>query len=145
MYFVTINTHNREHSFGEIVNDEMEFSSLGIIANKYWNAIPEYHPFAELNTFTVMPNHIHGLVIINKPFEVPPLDAIARYGPQSGNLAAIIRGYKSSVTSYARQEQLPFRWQARFHDHIVRDEEEYMKIYNYIINNPRNWKDDRFY
>lgn len=66
-YFVTICTKNREHFFGEIVNNEMNLSEIGIAANNCWLSIPEHFPFVELAEFIVMPNHVHGIIIINKP------------------------------------------------------------------------------
>ena len=145
MYFVTINTHNKIHLFGEIIDVEMDFSSLGIIANEYMNAIPEHHPFAEVDVYTVMPNHIHAIIRINKPQAKITIDDLNKFGPQFGKLGAVIRGYKSGITKYANERKIPFKWQSRFHDHIIRDEEAYIKIYNYIINNPKNWKEDKFY
>ena len=77
-----------------------------------------------------------------------------KFGPQSNNLASIIRGFKSAVTtqvkkSYSCGDPMPcvpsFKWQSGFHDHIIRDKHEFYKIRNYIINNPANWKQDRFY
>lgn len=68
-----------------------------------------------------------------------------QFGPQSKNLASIIRGFKSAVTTFARNNNLPFDWQPRFHDHVIRNETEYQRISNYIINNPAKWSEDKFY
>ncbi len=69
-----------------------------------------------------------------------------QYGPQRKNLASIMRGFKSTCTNQIRQYLIPeFYWQERFHDHIIRNNESYWKIRNYIINNPKNWYNDRFY
>jgi putative transposase len=109
-----------------------------------------------------MPNHFHGILIIgnnqfnqnltynndkleveeNAPLNIGPVN---QFGPQSKNLAAIIRGFKASVTSYAIQHEIMFGWQSRYHDHIIRDYVSYLKIANYIIGNPENWKEDKFY
>ena len=59
-------------------------------------------------------------------------------------LASIMRGFKSAVTTFARKNDLPFDWQPRFHDHIIRNEIEYNRISNYIINNPSKWNEDKF-
>ncbi|MDP2889248.1 MAG: hypothetical protein Q8P34_09845 [Bacteroidota bacterium] len=66
-YFITICTQNRECYFGKIVDDQMILSEIGTIVQQYWNAIPTHFPFVELGEFVVMPNHIHGIIIINKP------------------------------------------------------------------------------
>lgn len=68
-----------------------------------------------------------------------------KFGPQSQNLASVIRGFKIGVTKFAKNNDIDFAWQPRFHDHIIRDEPSFLQIRNYIINNPENWKDDKFY
>jgi REP element-mobilizing transposase RayT len=68
-----------------------------------------------------------------------------QFGPQSKNLASIIRGFKSSVTIGARKINPGFQWQSRFHDHIIRNNISFQKISNYIINNPINWKEDQLF
>jgi REP element-mobilizing transposase RayT len=68
-----------------------------------------------------------------------------KFGPQSKNLASILRGFKSGVTTYARINNINFDWQPRFHDHIIRNNESFERISKYIVNNPANWKDDKFY
>ena len=64
-YFITICTKNREHFFAEIANNEMQLNELGQLAEKYWIEIPNHFPFIELGNFVVMPNHIHGILIID--------------------------------------------------------------------------------
>jgi REP element-mobilizing transposase RayT len=68
-----------------------------------------------------------------------------KFGPQSKNLASIIRGFKIGVTTNARKINAVFTWQTRFYDHIIRDAEEYQRIADYIVNNPVNWQNDKFY
>lgn len=67
-----------------------------------------------------------------------------QFGPQSKNLASIIRGFKSAVTTNARKIHFDFDWQPRFYEHIIRDDKSYQRIKNYIINNPKNWNNDKF-
>jgi REP element-mobilizing transposase RayT len=64
-YFITINTGNRKHFFGEIINSEMQLSPIGKYAETFWMEIPKHFPFVELGNFVVMPNHTHGILIIN--------------------------------------------------------------------------------
>ncbi|HEV8082657.1 MAG TPA: hypothetical protein VGP55_05620 [Chitinophagaceae bacterium] len=68
-----------------------------------------------------------------------------KFGPQSKNLASIVRGFKSSVTTQSKKINIEFGWQARFHDHIIRSHDELFRISSYIINNPDNWKEDKFF
>ena len=65
-YFVTICTAHRERFFGEIVQGEMQLSEIGLIAQEYWLRIPSHFPFVVLDAFVIMPNHVHGIIVINK-------------------------------------------------------------------------------
>ena len=144
IYFVTICTQNRELFFGEIIDAEMKLSEIGKIACQCWEEISDRFPFVLLDAFVVMPNHIHGIIIIDK--EQPPIfNPHNQFSPQSENLANIIRGYKAGVSSKAKNINSHFKWQTRFHDHIIRNSDSYTHITNYIHNNPFLWKDDKFY
>ena len=153
-YFVTICTHGREHYFGDIIDGRMQLSEIGHLANKYWSEIPKHFPFVELDSFVVMPNHVHGIVIINKPnderyvetqnFASLPSESRNKFGPQSKNLASIIRGFKIGVTKNARIINADFAWQSRFYDHIIRNDESLERIRDYIINNALRWNEDKF-
>lgn len=65
-YFITICTNNREFYFGDIIDSKLEASELGILAENYWLDIPERFPYVELGNFVIMPNHVHGILIIDK-------------------------------------------------------------------------------
>ncbi len=158
LYFITICTKEKEHYFGEIYSppetqlqpgtpsETQSIASLrktviGEIAFKYWKQIPDYHPFVELDEFIVMPNHVHAIIFINKPeFEQWQEN---KFGPQSGNLASIIRGYKAAVKKYATINQVDFSWQNRYFDRVIRSEKELQNIRNYIYNNPSNWEGEK--
>ena len=68
-YFITICTKNREHYFGKIENNEMQLSEIGKLAEIFWLEIPKQFSFIELGNFVIMPNHVHGIVIINNVVE----------------------------------------------------------------------------
>jgi hypothetical protein len=68
-----------------------------------------------------------------------------KFGAQSQNLASIIRGFKIGVTKNARMIHPNFKWQARYHDHIIRNEDSWQTISNYILNNPAQWEEDILY
>jgi len=126
----------------------MQLSPIGKIAEAEWIKAIELRPDMnlELGEFVVMPNHFHGIMIIHENQYNSNGNLYAnRFGPQSKNLASIIRGYKSAVTTYARKNNIPFDWQPRFHDHIIRSADEYYRISNYIVNNPAEWQKDRFF
>ncbi len=157
-YFVTICTKNRIHFLGNIINGENNLSEIGEMANKYWLEIPNHFPFVKLGAFVIMPNHVHGIVIIDKKnndgfgvlvdtqnFAYLPQQKQNKFGPQSQNLASIIRGYKIGVTKYANNNNIGFAWQSRYYDHIIRDNISFSNIENYIINNPKKWNNDKFF
>ncbi|QQX75540.1 MULTISPECIES: transposase [Aequorivita] len=167
-YFITIYTKNRNHYFGEITNRKMVFSSLGIIADILWHEIPNHSKFVSLGEFVVMPNHIHGILLIDKPDN--PTDKGHAPGVDTGHapgvvytghalyipgktlfqnigkntISSIVGSYKSAVTRHANRLEIENGWQAGFHDHIIRNHAEYNRIENYIIKNPQNWNDDKF-
>ena len=163
-YFVTICTKNRVCFFGDVVNGEMILNDIGLIAEDCWLQIPEHFPFVKLGNHVVMPNHVHGIVVIDKPddernvvVETPKLGvsttttnmptnrtnaASEKWNP--GTLGVIINQYKRAVTIRARKIHADFAWQSRFHDHIIRDDESFQRISAYIINNPLNWSKDQF-
>lgn len=143
-YFVTICTDNHKSFFGDVISESMELTEIGQIAYKCWSDIPQYYPFATLDVFIVMPNHVHGIIIIEKD-QPPAFDPVNQFQPQSENLAAVVRGYKAGVTAKAKALNPDFRWQARFHDHIIRNDRSYMEIADYIIHNPARWENDKFH
>jgi REP element-mobilizing transposase RayT len=152
-YFVTICTQNRVHYFGEIENQTMQLSEIGRCAVTCWQEIPNHFPFVELGAFVVMPNHVHGIIIIDKPTTVETQNIASlpfpagknKFGPQAQNLPSIIRGYKIGVTKQSKSICPDFSWQPRFHDHIIRDDAEYQRIKDYIEANPMNWAKDKFF
>ena len=101
-YFITICTKNRENFFGEIQNQKMAYTEIGEIAKKYWSEIPNHFPFVILGEYVIMPDHMHGILIFDKTDEKSTRKR-QEFGPQSQNLAAVIRGYKSGVTQYIQQ------------------------------------------
>ncbi|MFV5700270.1 transposase [Flavobacterium sp. XS2P12] len=168
-YFITICTQNREHFFGEIISvadeNEMQLNEIGKLAERFWAEIPNHFPFVELGNYIIMPNHIHGILIINKQIIVDDIvetlqckvstvnatetinkkELMAEISPKSGTISTIIRSYKSVLTKNAHFMHADFEWQARFHDHIIRDSESFERIQNYIETNPELWKEDKFY
>ena len=155
-YFVTICSAGREWYFGEVVNEEMVLSELGRVAESEWLKSFELRPDMnlQLDEYQVMPNHFHAIVVIGENDTNKKTQCIAslqpqppsknKFAPQSKNLGAMIRGYKSAVKSYATTNGLAFGWQPRFHDHIIRDDEEYRRIVEYIRTNPAKWQQDRY-
>ena len=169
-YFITICTANREHYFGTIIDTKMQLTLMGEFACKCWTDIPNHFPHFYLDEFIVMPNHVHGIVMIEKPYidnnSLPPIveprhaltlrktdiNELAensrhpRYQNQGKNtISSMVGSFKSAVTKYCNENKLRFGWQTRFHDHVIRDSNEFYSIRNYIIKNPGNWNTDKFY
>ena len=153
VYFVTICTFQREHLFGEVVNGEMRLSALGELAHHRWTDQPNHFPDLELDVFVVMPNHIHGLMVLHNPPSVETKRtrqalSLPEKRVESGSLSAIVGSYKSSVTRIANQTMgiaVPRIWQGRFHDHMVRSEQTFNTLREYILYNPERWEADTFY
>jgi len=154
-YFVTICTKKRKHFFGEIEEKKMNLNWVGEIALECWIEIPQHFNFVELGRYVVMPNHVHGIIIINK-LGNNNIDQIHsdRFRNQGKNtISSIVGSYKSAVTKLINREsnsenkkmEESFGWQSRFYDHIIRSESEYIRISEYIENNPLYWKEDKFY
>jgi REP element-mobilizing transposase RayT len=145
-YFITICTRNQGRYFGDIADGKMQLSEVGLIAQREWERTLELRPDMNLTLgeFCIMPNHIHGIVIIGtNQYNTEPTGN--KFASQSKNLASIVRGYKIGVTTTARKNNVDFAWQPRFHDRIIRDDDEYQRIANYIRDNPQNWEADEFF
>lgn len=145
MYFVTICAKNREYLFGEIKNEEMILNDLGRIVEKEWMKTPDIRKNVGLDEFIVMPNHIHGIIVIN--YKIVGIDcnqSLHKFGPQSNNLFAIIRGFKGAATKQINSFKTVGTsvWQSRFYDRVIREEKELIRIRQYISNNPGNWQGD---
>jgi putative transposase len=123
----------------------LQATEIGNIAYQYWTNIPKHFPFVELDEFIIMPNHIHGILFINKAqaqdFASPRQPN--KFGPQSKNLGSIIRGYKAGVKTFATTNKIEFEWQPRYYDHIIKSENDLITIRKYIQNNPMNWEKDK--
>ena len=146
-YFVTLVTWNRQHLFGEIIDGEMKLNTAGEIVARAWTKSTIIRPNVNVDVFVIMPNHIHGIIIIDEPVRGDALirPDNKRTGIQSGSLGAIIGQMKSVTTKQINiQRGLPGApvWQRNYYDHIIRDAEEIESIYMYIIQNPVSWSDD---
>jgi putative transposase len=189
-YFITICCQDRECRFGKIENHEMILNEFGQIAYSEWAKTPELRKNVELDVFIVMPNHIHGIILItnngndrrdvlhtsnnnssdnlgilhtsnnNAPDNLGMLhmsnnNAMVNRGvcntplrSPSQTIGAIVRGYKSSVAKKINEiihcDNL-ILWQRNYYDIIIRNDQQYKKISDYIIDNPAKWDNDKFY
>jgi len=182
-YFITICIQDRKCLFGNIGKDEMVLNENGMIAYNEWEKLPERFVNMELDVFQIMPNHMHGIIVLNgvgatlavaqnNNDAVVPVDktiittnddidgdwAGASPAPtEPTTIGDIVGAYKSLVANeclkifkqkWAEVNPAPTMgklWQRNYYEHIIRDEQSYHRISEYIINNPANWKDDKFY
>ena len=150
-YYVTMVTYQRECLFGEIVEGEMRLNELGQIADECWRAIPDHFDHVELGAYVVMPNHVHGIILIKEAnADVGAQQVGATHespqpcGPIPGSLGAIIGSYKSAVSRCIGQEyDIAGIWQRNYHDRIIRNRRELDAIWCYIEANPANWDEDK--
>lgn len=162
LYFVTICCYNKECLFGEIVSEKMIFSEAGKIANDCWLEIPKHFNNVILHEHIIMPNHVHGIIEISSDnfganqhsptdtanIERESIDSLQRnvFKSPSKTIGSIIRGYKIGVTKWFHSNtDIDIVWQRNYYEHIIRNGESYQRISNYIINNPENWKGDKFF
>ncbi|MGE0824886.1 MAG: transposase [Candidatus Binatia bacterium] len=106
-YFVTIVTHGRECLFGNVVDGGMALSERGKIVQRCWDEIPVHFPNVQLDTFTVMPNHIHGIIVIVGATHASPLPqaVFPPHGPETRSLGAIVGSFKSAVTKRINEQR----------------------------------------
>ena len=181
-YFVTICTQNRECFFGEIVNREMVLYNAGRMVKTVWNELPKFYPRVSTVAFQIMPNHIHGIIVIARsdavssvgagpcacPFVAQPQrdgqprgddgqpQGVAPTGvkPRIGrglSLPDIVHRFKTMTTKRysdgVKQHGWPSfpgkLWQRNYYEHIIRNENDMVRIQEYITNNPAQWDTDR--
>ena len=165
-YFITICTKDRECLFGHVENDEMILNEAGKTANQCWLKIPEHYPDVVLHDHIVMPNHVHGIIELVQNVGVPHV-GVQNSEPLHGeplcekltppkkheyqkiiprSIGSIVRGYKIGVVKWFRDNtDIHVPWQRNFHEHIIRNKEEYNKIAYYIKFNPSKWNEDMFF
>ena len=171
-YFITICTHDRACLFGDVTDEQMQWNECGRLAHAAWEEIPLHFPQVDLDEWVVMPNHVHGIIVLaSDPGKTvgttrapPGVAAVPRptdarstaawatrasprrpLGPQCGSIGAVVGSYKSAVSRRINELcRTPGApvWQRDYYDHIVRSEDELNRIREYIADNPARWADD---
>jgi len=135
-YFITICLKKRKEFFSHIVNSELILTEFGKILDEVWNNLPKYYN-VELDYYIVMPDHFHGIVIIDNTLNVKD-----DKGKDPLTLSDIIGKFKSYSTRKIRNvisNKIEFEWQKSFYDRIIRNEVEFYNIRKYIKENPLRW------
>ncbi|MCB0640265.1 MAG: hypothetical protein KDC44_01435 [Phaeodactylibacter sp.] len=148
-YFVTICTKDRRHYFGYIADQRMHLSNAGVVAELLWHEIKNHAKDVSLGPFVVMPNHVHGIIILQEDHPISTQNHHASPGqqryqnPGKNTLSSMIGGYKSAVSRHCNRLGINFAWQRGFYERIIRDKRAFLQISQYILNNPANWTKDR--
>lgn len=135
-YFVTVCVQGREAIFGKIVGEEMQANDAGRMVGAAWDDLPRHYPGVQIDAFVVMPNHIHGIIVLTNPTD-----------PARLSLPDVVHRFKSFTTAqYRRGVESngwpPFAgrlWQRNYYEHVIRDEDEWNRIRDYIRTNPQGW------
>jgi putative transposase len=144
-YFITVCTKKRAFLFGEIDDGTMRLNNYGEIVRLAWLALPLHYANVELDSFVIMPNHIHSIMSLKdvgaglKP--APTVSDSKRYP-----LSEIIRGFKTfSSCSINKIRKMPGTsvWQRNYYEHVIRRDESLAQIREYIETNPLRWTLDR--
>jgi REP element-mobilizing transposase RayT len=167
-YFVTICVKNRECLFGNITDGTVQLNSYGEIVNTVWHGLPDHYPHVELDAWVVMPNHVHGIILLTNRsavttvgagFKPDPTGVIADdQHPANGDnnhaksnqkrhgLPEIVRAFKTfssrRINEMRKSPGTPV-WQRNYYENIVRDELSLNRIRQYIAQNPVSWSKDR--
>jgi REP element-mobilizing transposase RayT len=167
---VTVCTHDRVCLFGEVAGGEMRLNEFGEIVRERWLAIPDHFPNTALDTFVIMPNHVHGIIWIAdaatddivgathasplqrqnaaSPLQHPasPLRLASPPGPKRQSIGAIVGSFKSAASKRINEHRqtpgAPF-CQRNYYEHIIRTEDSLARIREYIAENPLRWHLDR--
>jgi REP-associated tyrosine transposase len=143
-YFVTICTWRRGHLFGEVVDGRMRLSVAGKAVEEEWLRTGRLRAGLDLDSFVVMPNHLHGIILFQGPAN-PEQDSVSQgtYVSRSpGSLGSVVAGFKQAVTLRLRRREgvnLHRVWQRNYYEHVIRNELELNKVRRYIDENPLRW------
>ncbi len=145
LYFVTICVKNMECCFGEILSaysesksKKMYLNEIGEIAKIQWDWLENQYPYIKVHTFIIMPNHIHGIIEIDR-------NLIINKNIKIKSLSSLMGAYKMTTSKLIHLSGFhDFSWHRSFYDHIIRSENAYENIFNYIKMNPDKWVDDKY-
>ncbi len=160
-YFITICTHNRQCLFGNIVDGEIMLNKFGELVKTEWQKTGIIRPNIVIDAFVIMPNHLHGILIINDDYCRDTLQRVSTIGrktnennqieqfgkPTKNSIPTIVRLFKSITTKQINQiRQTPGIpvWQRNYYEHIIRDTDDLSRIRHYIADNPKNWNNDKY-
>ncbi len=156
LYFITACVENRYCLFGHIANDSMILNDAGNMIASQWNELNNRFPSIALHEYVVMPNHFHGIIEFVGAIPCGCPEFVAYQGQPQGiapTVGDVVGAFKSLSTNeyiqnVKQNDWQPFAgklWQRNYYEHIIRNEEEYLKIAEYIQNNPLKWREDTYH
>jgi len=151
MYFVTICSFRRRSIFGQIRGNEAILSRIGEIIRTCWIEVPQHFPSVKIETYVVMPNHLHGILTIDSNWRgencrdntVAATESFGR--PTHRSIPTIVRSFKAAASKRSRESGLvggESIWQRGYYEHVIRNSAEYVEVTNYILLNPARWSVD---
>ncbi len=143
-YFVTLCTRKHSCLLGQVINGIVQLNGVGKLVDEEWQASAEIRTEIQLDNYVIMPNHLHGIVLINASAVEPPLNSLSsnlRTGTKARSLSSFIAGFKSAVTRRIKQLCIDETsiWQRNYVERIICHEQDYYRIQQYIYNNPALW------
>ncbi|MHB1238853.1 MAG: transposase, partial [Gallionella sp.] len=134
--------HGRKCLFGDVIENEMKVNELGWKVQAVWDDLPVHYPHVETDVFVVMPNHVHGVVVLR---DVGAGFKPARTVARRHGLSEVVRGFKTfsarRINEFCKTSGAPV-WQRNYYGHVIRDDEDYNRIAEYVSNNPQRWMED---
>jgi putative transposase len=153
-YYITVCTQDRDCLFGNVVNGQMQLNEEGRIVQTVWNGLPHFYENIELDAFMIMPNHLHGVILLHagvgaiheSPLQSKPATSTHAADRRRMLLSKIIGRFKmvsAKQINDLRQSRGRTLWQRNYYEHIIRDDESLNRIRQYIVDNPAQWEFDR--
>lgn len=145
-FFITLCARERQHLFGHITDGVLQPTALGFLAQQLWPTIGIHANHAVPEELVLMPNHLHAVLQITVAANSTTREAFGKAVP--GSLPTLMKSFKSTVTREARRQGLTTGksiWQRGYYEHVIRNEQDYLRILEYMADNPRRWEQDRFY
>ena len=145
-YFVTICTWGRLCALGDVVDSEMVLSDAGQLAQAAWQALPQHYPGVRLDAWVIMPNHVHGIIVLEAGQRAGLKPAPTRLSPDpKPALSELVRAFKTfsarRINTARNTVGSPF-WQRNYYEHVIRDDATLNRIRQHIVDNPANWHED---
>ncbi len=145
-YFVTICTQKKEYLFGTIKDGKIVLNDAGEIVNEFCTKTESHFTNTIFDAFVIMPNHFHAIITVGAGFPRPVKNQIhdgrGDPAPTLGNIVGFFKYQTTKQINILRQTPGHKLWQRNYYEHVIRDENDYQRIYKYIQNNPLKWASD---